>query len=309
MYRLLCSLVAVLQVTACDSSPAGSKRAPSQSKGEQPAAKSTPSPPPESKTGAPDTTKKLPGTPESKTDVPDGTKKVPTISPEQGLSELRYTHRTCSECEEMLATTCVRQTHPGGRVEELGCGQASSKGSFAVIRRESGSVDDGTWILDYIYHGPSGILSTQERACTEEPGFDCEGPGRFLALKDDSWMQQMGNSGSGTNDQKVVNLVSKKSFELPSGEYEVVEHAGGRVVGFFAQNPNVYDEQEDLPVKVTMGCLDTGSGKVHVVWTKRMSVDSSDSYSGADAQWSGDKLVVRSVDDKVLKQALCPPKA
>ncbi|MEM9460330.1 MAG: hypothetical protein AAGF11_39530 [Myxococcota bacterium] len=39
---------------------------------------------------------------------------------------LRYAHRECVECKRKESETCLSKTHPDGRQEALGCGEAGS---------------------------------------------------------------------------------------------------------------------------------------------------------------------------------------
>jgi len=250
---------------------------------------------------------KAPATPKTTPEKPAPVAgEVALTEPTKPLAGFRYAHRACPACRKQEATTCLRRTHPDGRVEELGCGSASPIGTYAVVRRETGSIEDETWVLDYIYHGPKGVLSTIEEACTGSPGFYCNSPGRLLALGDGAWIQHMSNAGDGTNDQSIANLVSGKRFALPDGEYSLLEHPAGILVGLLATEPNIYDEHGEAFMKVTLGCFDTQLAKAHILWSKQVPEDAGDIYLGADLKWKETTLEIRSDENKLLKTGSCP---
>jgi hypothetical protein len=220
---------------------------------------------------------------------------------------VRYSHRECSECEEQTSKTCLFGADAAGERRAMGCGTASPTGNFAVVTRETGSLHDSSWALDYLYYSPQGLLRADERVCAEELSFDCLGPGRFLALGDGGWMQHMGNAGDGTNDQAIRHLVAGGDYKLPRGEYTLIEHPSGEVAGFFSCEPNVYDADDRAHLRLTLGCFDTRTKTTHVLWTKLSPESDDNPYVYADTRWSGDTLEVYEDDAGVLERAACPP--
>ena len=220
---------------------------------------------------------------------------------------VRYSHRACSECEDQTSQTCLFGADAAGERRAMGCGTASPTGNFAVVTRETGSLHDSSWELDYLYYSPQGLHRADERVCAEELSFDCLGPGRFLALGDGGWMQHMGNAGDGTNDQAIRHLVAGGDYTLPRGEYTLIEHPSGEVAGFFSCEPNVYDADDKAHLRLTLGCFDTRTKTTHVLWTKLSPESDDNPYVYADTRWSGDTLEVYEDDAGVLERAACPP--
>ena len=219
----------------------------------------------------------------------------------------RYSHRECSECEDQASQTCLFGADAAGEQRAMGCGTASPNGNFAVVARETGSLNDSSWALDYLYYSPKGLLRADERVCVGEVSFDCLGPGRFLALGDGGWMQHMGNAGDGTNDQAIRHLAAGGDYKLPRGEYTLVEHPSGDVAGFFSCEPNVYDADDKAHLRLTLGCFDVRTKTTHVLWTKLSPESDDNPYVYADTRWSGDILEIYEDDAGVLERAACPP--
>lgn len=235
----------------------------------------------------------------------------PLPEPDVPPPALRYSDRKCALCEQKERERCVTRHEPDGRSKRLGCGEASPTGNYALLTVETGDIEDGSWVLDYVYLGPKGELSRVDEACNDSPSFYCDGPGSFLALEDGRWLQHMGNAGDGTNDQAIADLVSGTRIELPEGEYGVVPHPDGLVAGLYSIVPNLYDEKtgEDA-IRVTLACVEVKTAKVHVVHQEVRPYADFDAHADGELRWDGEELVIEpSEGGKALLRERCPPRA
>lgn len=228
--------------------------------------------------------------------------------PTESRSEpaVRFTDAACATCKDQDSTHCLTRIDADGS-EVLGCGEASPSGRYALITRETGDIEDDSWVLDYVYLDVSGVIDTVEGACTGSPSVDCEGPGRFVALEDGRWMQHMGNAGDGTNDQRIENIVSGASIELPEGEYDLVANPSGTVAAFLSLVPNIYADDGTAMVRATFGCFDARTQKVHVVWTEEIAEDASDLLILAEVAWVDGGWALQGEDNAPIRRLACPP--
>lgn len=249
-------------------------------------------PPPEVEAAAPGEPQASPPEVEAPLVVPE----APPPEPPPRLVQSKCARK----CKRVEGSTCVSRARPGVEPEPLGCGEVGPTGRYAVLRRTRGRGEDAGLVYEYI-DAEGTTLRVDEGSCAVQLSADCEGPGSFLALEPDGWIHRIGNAGDGSNDQALWHVVSGQRYELPEGEYGVVEHPGGKRVGFFAMVPN--DEAGGW--RTTLACFDVEHGTLHRVWKTRLHEPKADRYFGAEVEWDGDALVVRG-EGKVLRRAVCP---
>jgi hypothetical protein len=169
--------------------------------------------------------------------------------------------KPCTKLESGFGPRCVFVARESDR-EKLGCGDVADSGQYGIVVTEKGSMDDEDWSLEMRYVDATGKTVRKAPGCADEPGFDCEAPGRFLPIADGQYLHRQGNAGDGTNDNAILDLAENKRHRLPEGEYAVVIHPERPVLGFAAVVPNYSTDEGEPAVQVVLGCFALETAKL-----------------------------------------------